>query len=173
MSKGTSKPVLALLLVVTVLTAINTYLIIGDRVAAAIAAREKTAKEAEARETAQRLRSAARLRGIAQALYMYASDNGGKLPPPGEGWIDYLYKAQYIDQGMFTPAIGKGGPMPYRYVPPVSGTLDTSNPDGVLIAHEDPAMWGGIGANVAYADTQVKWLDREEFARLLADVGSK
>ncbi len=173
MNKGTSKPVLAMLLVVTLLTAVNTYFIVGDRVSAAISAREKASKEAEAREMARRLQSGARLRGIAQALYMYASDYGGKLPPPGEGWIDCLYKAQYIAPGMFDPPIGKGGPMPYRYVPPASGTLDTSNPDGVLIAYEDPAMWGGIGANVAYADTQVKWFDRDEIARLLAEVGAR
>jgi prepilin-type processing-associated H-X9-DG protein len=108
----------------------------------------------QAKVNADRVKSAANLRQIGQALILYAGNNNGQLPPD----LATALKTQDLSpdslHSPFAPGKDNTG---YRYLH-AAGTKDV--PPDVAIAYDAAELQKGDGANVLYGDGHVEWLDQ-------------
>jgi len=136
--------------------------VVSDRLEAARERQEAEIRLEDARQRAERVRSATIARSLAQALIIL-KDEIGRFPNDGEDWAAMLIERQMIDPAMLAGPEGSGIERAYHYVPP------GGSGDGPIV-HEDPELWPD-GGHVVYADTRTEWLDREAFEGVLASFG--
>ncbi len=118
-----------------------------------------------ARELSKRTVCAADLRGIGQAMYIYAQDDN-KFPPG----FDAVVKANYTTPRQFicpsTAATEADGlDACYVYIP---GQRPDSNPTNVLV-YEKPENHGGEGSNVLFVDGHVEFMTNDQVKRLVRE----
>ncbi len=104
-----------------------------------------------ARGMAKRAVDAANLRGLGQAVQVYASDHGNQFPPDLQTLVSTgtVSATQLVD-----PSSGNTPPRcDYYYAAGLVG----NDPVGWIIAYSDPANHNGEGANVLYVDTRVSF----------------
>jgi hypothetical protein len=127
-----------------------------------------------AREQAKRTVCSANLRGIGQALYIYAqSERDGAFPEKGADWMARLTSNGNTTSRQFIcPSTIATGGTTYHYVP---GYTTNSKPTQILV-YEDPAAHQGEGGTVLYQDGHVPWLPlaqpRKEIAAIRLPNGS-
>ncbi len=122
-----------------------------------------------ARELSKRTVCAANLRGIGQAMYIYAQDDN-KFPPD----LDAVVKANYSTPRQFicpstTATEADGLDACYVYIP---GQSNDSNPTNVLL-YEKPENHGGEGSNVLFVDGHVEFLPNGEVERRVQETKEK
>lgn len=130
----------------------------------------------QARSKADRVRSGASIRGLAQGVTMYAREHGSA--PARDGWQEALIDGAFIAREMLEPRGGSGVGTPYHYIEPTPEQIAAAEhwaPDApaasIVLFYEDPALWGD-GGHVAYLDTHTVWLDAEAYRRLIDSLGS-
>ncbi len=121
----------------------------------------------KARESARQLKSSTQLRGIDQALAMYASDNKGWLPEAGADWQARL--ASYsIDTAILTSPRSESATAADSYIYIPGFKLDqVSNPSRAIVAYENPAHVPRGMISVAYLDGHVEAVRVAELQRTL------
>lgn len=113
-----------------------------------------------ARELSKRTVCAANLRGIGQAMYIYAqSEPDGAFPDD----IQKVLSSGFTTPKQFVCPSSLGGIQSYYYVP---GQTTNSAPNGVLL-FEDPANHNGEGGNVLYQDGHVQFIKGQQFQSIV------
>ncbi|MCK6484060.1 MAG: hypothetical protein L6R00_08005 [Phycisphaerae bacterium] len=111
-----------------------------------------------ARELSTTTVCASNLRGIGQALYVYAQD-GGVFPESEADWVDRLLAANSVTpKALLCPAAGDTAGCSYRYVPGAG----PNSPPYQIVAYEKPSNHGGEGGHVLYADGRVEFLSADD-----------
>jgi len=125
-----------------------------------------------AQENATRVKSAANLRQIGQALAVYAGDNQDKLPPD----LDTLVKAQILPKDALKSPLGDAAQGPdfvYLYFKGMDVTVGADT----VVVYDAAALEQGDGCNLLYGDGHVEWLNKEEAAKTIdkakADAAAK
>ncbi|MBN2559733.1 MAG: hypothetical protein JXQ75_02220 [Phycisphaerae bacterium] len=121
---------------------------------------------AAARRQARQVVSAANLRGVGQALYIYADAHKGAFPPG----LEDLLKANSITLKMLASPYDGRGPTSIDEVKRKSyfvyrpGLTTASNPEEVLVAEREPH---DDGANFLFQDGHVEWVPEPRASELL------
>lgn len=116
-----------------------------------------------AREQSKRLVCSAHLRGIGQAMYIYAQgEPDGAFPDD----VGKLVAAGLTTTGQFNCPSDVSGRGSYYYVP---GYGTDSYPNQIIM-YEDPRVHGGEGINVLYQDGHVAWLVPPQLQRDLSEI---
>lgn len=120
-----------------------------------------------ARELSKRTVCAANMRGIGQALYIYAMDEpDGAFPDD----ITKVLNSGYTTRQQFQcPSSMTPGQQCYYYVP---GQTTNSDPSGVLL-FEDPQIHGGEGGNVLYQDGHVQFIKFPQYQTIVDEYSDK
>lgn len=133
--------------------------LVGGTIVAASAWLTLTPRLHGDREVIPRAACAANLRGIGQALKIYAAGNEGAFPPDLE---------TLIQQGLCTrlqllspPSKHMQPACDYYYV---TGLTD-NDPDDWMVAYGEPAYMKGAGANILYLDGHVEFIPEPRFTQ--------
>ena len=103
----------------------------------------------------------ANMRGIGQALYIYAQDDG-MFPEKGADWQARLVNACTAAPKQFLcPSDTGGSGSSYYYVP---GYGDNSDPAQIIL-YEDPTIHGGRGGNILYQDGHVAFVKSPQYEK--------
>lgn len=110
--------------------------------------------------------SAAQLRGIGQALLLYADNAGGTLPGPEEDWVADLIESGFTPAEMFvTPDAIELDVISYFYVPSDHITWEATT----VLAYEMPGL-RDAGAYILYHDLHLEFVPPSEAARIIASL---
>jgi len=117
---------------------------------------------ARARQLAFRAVSAANLRGIGQAVYIYADRNAGAPPPDLHTFIG---EDLCVPDQLISPSSGHVPPAcDYFYVYYAVLPDYKQEPDWIL-AYSDPAHHAGEGGNILYIDGRVEFVLEPDFTQ--------
>jgi len=133
-----------------------------------------------ARETANRVKCAANMKAIGQAIMLYANENRGAYPPT----LQVVLETQDVSSEMFvcpasddTPAQGTGSQLPnlmagsghlsYVYV---GQRLNPQSPRDAIILYEAMTDHSNDGGNFLFADGHVEFLRRVQAEKVIAQV---
>jgi prepilin-type processing-associated H-X9-DG protein len=134
-----------------------------------------------AREQANRVQCAANMRQIGQAMFIYASVNGGKFPDRLDKLLSFTGADVFVCPSCSdTPAPGNtpgvqaqtlyaGGHLSYVYVGAGVGTSFATNPGTTVVLYE-PLTNHKDGVNVLYADGSVTFLPRNAALSMIANL---
>jgi prepilin-type processing-associated H-X9-DG protein len=113
----------------------------------------------------RRMACASNLRGIGNALYIYARD-GGAFPEREDDWSNRLMLARdIVPKQLLCPDI-QIGQTSYYYVP---GYTMNSDPNQVLV-YENPANNSGKGGNVLFVDGRVWFVAEPAYSKLISSI---
>jgi len=112
---------------------------------------------ARAREQAKRAVSMANLRGIGQAMHIYANDHQGRFPKS----FDELIDAGLITRAELNSPRDREGAISYVHIAGQSAVDDVRN----IVAYE--RIIGDEGTNVLFLDGHVEWMKLDAFKRAL------
>ena len=113
-----------------------------------------------ARELSKRVVCSANLRGIGQAMYLYAVDeDDGAFPDD----INKVIKAGNATPKQFNCPSDISTASSYHYVPGYGTNSDPTQ----IIMDEDPSIHGGEGGNVLYQDTHVTFVKSPQLEQLI------
>lgn len=113
-----------------------------------------------ARELSKRTVCAANLRGIGQAIYIYAVDeDDGAFPDD----LSKVIKAGNATPKQFTCPSDLTNASSYHYVPGYGTNSDPTQ----IIMYEDPLVHGGEGGNVLYQDSHVVFVKSPQIEQLI------
>jgi hypothetical protein len=116
------------------------------------------------RELSKRTVCAANMRGIGQALYIYAQDDPQTFPELGADWQARLIDAGYTTQRQFwCPSDLRTAGSSYYYVP---GYGTSSDPEQIIL-YEDPAIHGGEGGHIMFQDSRVAFVPSPEYEQMI------
>ncbi|MFQ5412510.1 MAG: DUF4190 domain-containing protein [Phycisphaerae bacterium] len=116
-----------------------------------------------ARNQAKRTVCAANLRGLGQAMYLYAQgEPNGEFPDN----VGKLVAAGLATTKQFNCPSDISGQGSYYYVP---GYGTSSDPEQIIM-YEDPRIHAGEGINVLYQDGHVVWLTPPQLQRDLSEI---
>jgi prepilin-type processing-associated H-X9-DG protein len=132
---------------------------------------------ARARELARRVVCQANMTGIANAISMYADDNGAF--PTASQWCDLLIENQYLNESQLRCPAGPEGRCSYAINSNVEQLGAAAPPQMVLLFEARPG-WNqsggpeilttenheGEGCNVAFVDGHVRWVEQYELKDL-------
>jgi prepilin-type processing-associated H-X9-DG protein len=114
-----------------------------------------------ARELSKRTVCAANMRGIGQALLIYAQDDG-MFPEKGADWQARLVNAGIVMPTQFLcPSDTRVSGSLFYYVP---GYGDDSDPAQIIL-YEDPTIHGGEGGNILYQDGHVAFVKSPQYEK--------
>ncbi|MBN2562994.1 MAG: DUF4190 domain-containing protein [Phycisphaerae bacterium] len=121
-----------------------------------------------ARELSKRTVCQANMRGIGQALYIYANnDPDGMFPEEGANWQARLVSAALVTPTQFScPSDTRASISSYYYVPGYGMKSDPAQ----IILYEDPSIHGGEGGNVLYQDGHVAFEKSPTFDELIDSI---
>ncbi len=108
------------------------------------------------------LRSASKMRSLAQALIIYSTNHGDVFPAQAQ-YPSILLEMENIDDIDLVSPVEKNDVVSYFYVP---GPCDFD--DKQILLYEDPSHWEMI-VIVCFADAHVEAIDKEAFERMLAE----
>ncbi len=118
------------------------------------------------RELSKRTVCAASMRGIGQAMYIYAED-GGMFPEKGADWQGRLLAAGSTAPGQFLcPSDTLVSGSSFYYVP---GYGVESDPKQVIM-YEDPAIHGGEGGNILTQDGHVGFVRSPRYGEMIDSI---
>lgn len=114
---------------------------------------------ARAREITKRAVDASNLRGIGQAMLVYAHDNDHHFPPDFQALLD---DGSITAQQLTDPSSANLPPRcDYYYVV----GLTSDDPADWIVAYCDPANHGGEGANILYVNGRVEFVKEPGFTQ--------
>jgi prepilin-type processing-associated H-X9-DG protein len=123
-------------------------------------------------DAADRVKSAANLRQIGQAIQLYANENKGKSPPD----LATLTKTQDLQadtmKSPFGPAKDGNDVVLLHY----GGAIPSATVVGsaeIIIAYDQAALEQGEGTNALYADGHVDWIAPDAFKKALDESKKK
>jgi hypothetical protein len=109
-------------------------------------------------------KSASQIRGIGQALILWAENNRRDLPSPEEDWVGLLTQSQFAPTEMFiSPDATDTKTISYFYVP---GVQPFASPERVLV-YEMPGLRHD-GVWILYGDMAVDLVASDEAERIIA-----
>ncbi len=114
-----------------------------------------------AREEAKRCSSRMNLRMLAAAMESYAEENSGRLPDGFHALAEFGVE----DSVLTSPCDNRPG---IDYIAVSFRRMDRiPRPKETILIYERPEIHDGEGTNVVFAEGGAKWVDMDEFARLL------
>jgi hypothetical protein len=122
-----------------------------------------------ARELSKRSVCAVNLRGIGQAMYIYAQDEPeGRFPEAGADWMGRLINAGYTTPKQYVcPSTADTlGDCSYIYVPGYSVNCDPRQ----IIVYEPVENHGGEGGNILHQDGQVSFVKSPQYEQEIAAI---
>jgi prepilin-type processing-associated H-X9-DG protein len=127
---------------------------------------------AEARRNAKKTISASRLRDIAMASMLYASEHNDKMPPSPEDLVKsgYCSPEQFRSALNDRPIVWKHGRLsrPADFVLMNLPRMDSiPRAESIILAYERPEFYDGEGTNVAFVDGSVTWMAMKDFQAAL------
>jgi hypothetical protein len=128
----------------------------------------------KAREAARHIKSSTQIRGIGQAMVIYAQNNNDWYPEPGADWQGRLLKMGAISREMLQAPGAPPGMESYYYIPGKQSKFDANT----VILYENPDLWrtgsGRVeGGNVFYDDGHVEWIAGEKYQSMAAQLESQ
>ena len=113
----------------------------------------------KARQSARQIKSSTQMRGIGQALIMYAQNNQDMFPEAGSDWQKRVVDSGFVTDEMFTAPHAKPGDTSYFYVPGGKNDFDATQ----VLLIENPEFYRGRGGNIMFEDNMVQYLEGDEF----------
>jgi prepilin-type processing-associated H-X9-DG protein len=135
-----------------------------------------------AREQANRVKCASNLRQLGQAMFIYASVNGGAFPDKLDKLLSYIGAATFVcPSGDDDPAPGAtpqiqannlyaGGHLSYVYVGAGLSTTTGPGTSSTTVVLYEPLTNHNEGVNVLYADGSVSFLPRAAAQAMIASL---
>ncbi|MEQ8769103.1 MAG: hypothetical protein RIB60_01185 [Phycisphaerales bacterium] len=120
---------------------------------------------ADSREMADIRESQRRMRGIYQAMAIYAQNHDG-ASPPADAWQEVLVSTGYAPPDLLVSPVSDGDDEGYVWLPGDLWRNAGESPQ--LVMYEDPDHHPQ-GVAVLYADGRSDTISREELAALLAE----
>ncbi len=113
-------------------------------------------------EPPQRATSSANLRGIGQAVYIYANYNSGAFPLN----LDMLVnEGMCVPDQLISPSSGHVPPACDYFYVYYAALLDSEREPDWILAYSDPAHHAGEGGNILYIDGHVEFVLEPDFTQ--------